>query len=168
MMEAMETVHEAGACSKVPAILREGLGWPLARIAHAVTLAHNGALSPHGLSLRTFAVLATIEAGAARSQLEIAQTVGLDKTTLVATIDDLERRGLVQRTPDPDDRRARILAITADGRELFERAAATLRATDAGIFAQMAPEDRERLKAALAALLGGPLNEYLGRPGSCV
>lgn len=168
MIEAMETVHEAGACSKVPAILREGLGWPVARIAHAVTLAHNEALSPFGLSLRTFAVLAAIEAGAARSQLEIAQTVGLDKTTLVATIDDLERRGLVQRTPDPADRRARILAATADGRELFERAAATLRATDERIFAEMAPDERERLKAAFTALLGGPLSEYLGRAGSCV
>lgn len=168
MMNPMETVHEAGACSRVPAVLREGLGWPVARIAHAVTLAHNEALSAYGLSLRTFAVLAAIEAGVARSQLEIAQMVGLDKTTLVTTIDDLERRGLVQRTADPADRRARLLAITASGRELFERASATLRATDAGIFAQMSPDDCERLKSALAALLGGPLSDYLGRAGSCV
>jgi DNA-binding MarR family transcriptional regulator len=164
----MKTVHDAGACSRVPAVLSEGLGWPVARLAHAVTQAHNGALAPHGLTLRTFSVLATIEAGVAHSQLEIAQIVGLDKTTLVATIDELESRGLVQRAADPEDRRARIVGITADGREIFERAAVTIHATDARIFSEMPPADCARLKDAFAALLGGPLSEYVGGAGSCV
>lgn len=163
----METVHEPALCSKVPPVLREGLGWPVARVAQAITSAHNDALAPHGLNLRSFAVLATIAAGAARSQLEIAQGVGLDKTTLVSAIDDLERRGLVQRRPDPDDRRARIVAVTAEGEALLSDASTVVRATEARMFAGMACEEAERVKAALVALLQGPLSEHSGRAGSC-
>ena len=164
----METLTEPSACSKVPAILREGLGWPLARAAHAVTAAHNEALTADGLNLRTFSVLAVIGARAARSQLEIAQAVGLDKTTLVATIDELERRRLVQRTPDPDDRRARIVGITPEGQSLFDRASETVRATEARIFAGMPREDALRMKTALIALLGGSLRTHSEGAGSCV
>jgi MarR family transcriptional regulator, transcriptional regulator for hemolysin len=164
----METAHKAEGCTRVPPALREGLGWPVARAAHAITLAHNEGLAHLGLSLRSFAVLATIEAGALRSQLEIAQVVGLDKTTLVATIDELERKGFVQRTPDPTDRRARIVGITAEGRAALEQAAQNVRETEARIFSEMTCEDAERIKSALIALLGGPLSSYCGRAGSCV
>jgi MarR family transcriptional regulator, transcriptional regulator for hemolysin len=164
----METAHKTEACTRVPLVLREGLGWPVARAAHAITVAHNEGLARFGLSLRHFAVLATIEAGALRSQLEIAQVVGLDKTTLVATIDELERKGFVQRTPDPNDRRARIVGITAEGRSVLEPAAANVRETEARIFSEMTCEDAERIKSALIALLGGPLSSYCGRAGSCV
>jgi DNA-binding MarR family transcriptional regulator len=164
----MQVVHEAGACSKVPAVLREGLGWPVARIAHAFTAAHNEALAPLGLSLRTFAVLATVAGGSVRSQLEIAQNVGLDKTTLVATIDDLERRALVLRKPDPDDRRARIVEITKDGQTLLQQAADSVRATERRILGGMSEEHIAQTQASLIALLSGPLFEYFDRAGSCL
>jgi MarR family transcriptional regulator, organic hydroperoxide resistance regulator len=167
MSEGMETLHDPAACSKVPPILREGLGWPVARAAHAITNAHNEALAPFSLSLRTFAVLAMIGAGAARSQLEIAQSVGLDKTTLVATIDDLEHRTLVVRAPDPSDRRARNVAITPQGRALLEQAAGAVRATEERIAAAMPAGEAERVKSSLIALIGGPLSDYLSRAGSC-
>jgi DNA-binding MarR family transcriptional regulator len=167
MIAHMETLEKPSACSKVPTVLREGLGWPVARVAHAIQNAHNEALARFDLSLRTFAVLAMIGDGAARSQLEIAQAVGLDKTTLVATIDDLERRALVRRTPDPGDRRARIVAITDEGREILEQASDVVRETEGRIFADMSCEDAQRIKAALTSLLGGPLREYSGRAGSC-
>ena len=164
----MEMTREAGACSKVPAVLREGLGWPLARIAHAFTAAHNEALAPLALNLRTFAVLAMVAAGSVRSQLEIAQSVGLDKTTLVATIDDLERRALVLRKPDPDDRRARIVEITATGQALLEAAGDAVRATERRVLAGTPPEHVEQIQASLVALLSGPLYEYFDRSGSCL
>jgi len=164
----MNLTHEAGSCSKVPAVLREGLGWPVARIAHAFTAAHNEALAPFGLSLRTFAVLATVAAGSLRSQLEIAQSVGLDKTTLVATIDDLERHALVLRKPDPDDRRARILEITAAGEALLAQASDAVRSTERKVLAGMPEERIAQTQAALVALLSGPLYEYFDRAGSCL
>ncbi|MGA7745650.1 MAG: MarR family transcriptional regulator [Candidatus Aquilonibacter sp.] len=164
----MELTHEPVACSKVPAVLREGLGWPLARIAHGFTAAHNEALGPLGLNLRTYAVLATVAGGAIRSQLEIAQSVGLDKTTLVATIDDLERRAFVLRKADSDDRRARIVEITAAGEALLLQAGETVRATERRVLADMSPENVEQIRASLIALLSGPLHAYFDRAGSCL
>ena len=124
--------------------------------------------APLGLSLRTFAVLATVAGGAARSQLEIAQNVGLDKTTLVATIDDLERRAFVLRKADSDDRRARIVEITAAGAALLLHAGDAVRATERRVLADMSPEHVEQIQASLIALLSGPLHAYFDRAGSCL
>jgi DNA-binding MarR family transcriptional regulator len=106
--------------------------------------------------------------GSLRSQREIAQSLGLDKTTLVVTIDDLERRALVLRKPDPDDRRARILEITAPGVELFAQASEAVRATERNLLAGMSDERIEQTQTALLALLSGPLREYFDRAGSCL
>jgi DNA-binding MarR family transcriptional regulator len=155
-------------CSKVPALLREGLSWPIARIAHAITQAHNEALAPFDLTLRTYAVLAMVGGGAIRSQLEIAQGVGLDKTTLVATLDDLEKRGLVARKPDPQDRRARIVSITCDGEKHLARAADATRELEAQIFAAMNAEQAAQLHESITALYHGPLAKHFDRAGSCL
>jgi DNA-binding MarR family transcriptional regulator len=164
----MSIVHEAGSCAHVPAILRDGIGWPIARAAAAIAGAHSEALMDEGLSLRTFSVLAMVGQGAARTQLGVAQTLGLDKTTLVAAIDELERRGLVARTIDPHDRRARILGITAGGSSLLSRAEMVVRETESRLFGDLSAVDAQRLKDALHALIGGPLRAYFDRAGSCV
>lgn len=160
----MESVT-SGGCAGVPAELREGIGWPIARAAHAVTQAYNAALAASGLSLRTYAVLAYIGTGRAGTQLAIAQGVGLDKTTLVATIDELERRGLVRRTPDPNDRRARIVGITGAGREVLSQAAQIAGGVEARLCACVDERDATTLKSTLIALIDGPLRERGG--GSC-
>jgi DNA-binding MarR family transcriptional regulator len=49
------------------------------------------------------------------TQIELARLVGLDKTTMVATLDELEAAGLAERRPSPSDRRARIIAVTEAG-----------------------------------------------------
>ena len=52
-----------------------------------------------------------------RTQAELAALADLDKTTMVATADALERAGLARRVPSPTDRRARIISVTEAGRE---------------------------------------------------
>src|SRR3954470_5802234 len=51
-----------------------------------------------------------------RTQIQLAALADLDKTTMVTTVDDLERRGLAERRPSATDRRARIIAVTEAGR----------------------------------------------------
>jgi MarR family transcriptional regulator for hemolysin len=51
-----------------------------------------------------------------RTQIQLAALADLDKTTMVSTVDDLERQGLAQRKPSATDRRARIVAVTEKGR----------------------------------------------------
>ncbi|MEV6348865.1 MarR family transcriptional regulator [Actinoplanes sp. NPDC051851] len=51
-----------------------------------------------------------------RTQIQLAALAGVDKTTMVGTVDELERRGLAERRPSATDRRARIIAVTEKGR----------------------------------------------------
>jgi DNA-binding MarR family transcriptional regulator len=165
----METIESRDLCSKVPASLREGLSWMLARLAQRFIGVQNGALAELGLSMRSFGVLATVSERIARTQMEIAQIVGLDKSTLVATIDDLERRGLVERRADPADRRARVVESTAQGRDLAARAAATVAQAESELLAGLHDGEAVQLKSALLGLLsrtGGHSDAI--QPGSCM
>jgi DNA-binding MarR family transcriptional regulator len=56
-----------------------------------------------------------------RTQIQLATLADLDKTTMVGTVDDLERRGLAERRPSTTDRRARIIAVTEEGRRAAEQ-----------------------------------------------
>jgi DNA-binding MarR family transcriptional regulator len=61
-------------------------------------------------------VLATIARGLPRSQLALAQQLGVDKTAMTYLLDELEEAGLIERRPDPADRRARQILSTELGR----------------------------------------------------
>ena len=162
----MDPLHLPESCSKTPPALRGAFGWALARLARAFNGAQNAALAEVDLTMRSFAVLATAADGA-RTQLEIAQVVGLDKSTLVATIDDLERRGLVERRTDPADRRARFIESTAQGRTLAARAARIIEETEAKLLEKFSPAEAAQLKSSLVALLLGGLHDEI-QPGSCI
>ena len=57
-----------------------------------------------------------------QTQIRLAERCALDKTTMVVTVDELERAGLAERRPSPTDRRARIIAVTDAGREKVAQA----------------------------------------------
>src|SRR5580692_4269546 len=81
------------------------------------------ALGPLGINGREAAVLRAIDAGGPVSQGEIARAMNVDRTTMVALIDDLQLKGLVQRRQDPDDRRKNVVDLTDAGRGTVRRAA---------------------------------------------
>ena len=74
-----------------------------------------------GLTPALFGVLNLLGAREAAIQLEIATAMGIDPSTLVSLIDQLEGAGLAKRRPHPTDRRAREVTITPKGRRLLER-----------------------------------------------
>jgi DNA-binding MarR family transcriptional regulator len=75
----------------------------------------------YGLSgFRDWIVLAALSEGGKRTQLALGHHVGLDKTTLTAVLDRLERDGFVVRTVDPLDRRARVPEATEKGLEVHQ------------------------------------------------
>src|SRR5579884_3711824 len=91
------------------------LAWLLYRAHWALETELTVALTPLGVSARGYHVLRAA-VGGEHTQTELAQLVGLDKTTMVAVVDELERAGLAERHLAPDDRRARIIAVTDAGR----------------------------------------------------
>ena len=71
------------------------------------------ALAPYGIDGRELAVLNAIADDASPSQQEVARGLGIDRTTMVAMVDALERKGLVKRNPHPADRRKNTVELTA-------------------------------------------------------
>jgi MarR family transcriptional regulator, transcriptional regulator for hemolysin len=154
-----------------PRPLTDDMSWLLARVSHALGYLFVDALAPLGLSLRTYIVLSAA-AGAAcvgtpRSQLALAQAVGLDKSTMVVTIDELERAGFVTRRPDPHDRRARVVALTPAGQQLLAQAEETIQRVELDALADISSDDKQVFHRLLKQLLAGRLNTKI-ESGSCL
>lgn len=137
--------------------LREsGLGtdisFLLARANALSVAAGNAALAPFGLKVRSFSVLA-LSAGEVRpTQRDLSEFLRLDPSQVVALIDELEKRGLVERRPDPADRRANVVNATDEGRALHDRAAAATKAAERSLHGELGEADRRVLADMLARI----------------
>src|SRR3954451_20839594 len=87
------------------------LCWLLSQASHTLTTELTAALEQVGISPRAHMVLAAALTGE-HTQIELARMVGLDKTTMVVTLDELQEAGLAERRPSATDRRARVIAVT--------------------------------------------------------
>jgi DNA-binding MarR family transcriptional regulator len=86
------------------------------------------------------------------SMRPVASLLAMDRTTLTAALKPLERRGLVKISPDPGDRRSRILILTAKGRELLARAVPVWESTHQEIEKMLAEGEADLLRAGLRAV----------------
>ena len=77
----------------------------------------------------------------------------LSSAGITSRLDRLERRGLVARHPDPDDRRGIIVELTDHGRELVDAAIAANVAKDQQLLGQLSPHDAAALQDLLRTLL---------------
>ena len=98
------------------------LGYLLKHAHLALEQRTDAVLADLGLTARDLGVLRVIASGEARSQQEAATVLGVDRTSMVALLDALERRGIVARKPSELDRRRNAVELTHDGRSLFQRA----------------------------------------------
>jgi DNA-binding MarR family transcriptional regulator len=83
-------------------------------------------LEPLGLSPRAWGVLSTLVESGPLTQIELAIATATDRTAMVYLLDELESRGLVERRPNPDDRRSYLIRLTAQGKKTQRKAAAEL------------------------------------------
>ena len=102
--------------------------------------------------VRDWLVLAALDDGRQRTQLELSRVVCVDKTTLISVLDRLEQHQLIVRTVDPSDRRVRIPQITAAGRKVYAKFAIARDAAEARALAGVGPDDRALLLQLLARI----------------
>ncbi len=76
---------------------------------------------PHGLNIKQYGLLVLLQAEGPQAQITLSQKVGLDRTSVMNTIDRLEERGLVERQPNPTDRRKHSVMLTSGGLELLNQ-----------------------------------------------
>lgn len=124
----------------------------LARTNALSLAASNAALAEHGLKVRSYAVLTVAASGDRPSQRELAAFLQLDPSQVVALVDDLEERGLVERLPDPTDRRANVVVATEAGLAKVEAARRVVQDVDSRTYASLSDSEREQLTALLKRL----------------
>jgi DNA-binding MarR family transcriptional regulator len=135
----------------------ENLCWLLSRAAWTLTTELTAAFEGLGFAPRGHQVLAAAAAGS-HSQSELAAMTGIDKTTLVVTLDGLEAAGLAERLPSPGDRRARIIAVTKAGRSKLRAADAIIHEIHEQVLAVLPERERAIFLDSLAQLVRGPLS----------
>ena len=137
----------------VPALAGR-LGYLLKHAQLRMAELNAAALAPFGITGRELAVLLAIDSQAPLSQQEAARQLGVDRTTMVALIDELEGKQFVQRRQDPADRRKNVVALTPAGRDILRKAG---KASDeaerrflAPLTGDQAAEVREALRGSLS------------------
>lgn len=122
---------------------RHDLGASFARLTRAMIDAEEPILRSHGIEMWDYVVLAALERATAPSQSELATAVHRDKTRLIPILDRLESKQLLTRTPDPADRRNRVIALTDEGRAVLTACRGDIREMEAR-FLEAVPADKRR------------------------
>jgi DNA-binding MarR family transcriptional regulator len=132
---------------------RPDLAALLVQLARELMRREEPLLAAHDLPMWDYAVLVRLGDGAVRTQAQLAESVGRDATRLIPILDRLQSRGLVERTPDPADRRNRIVALTDAGRAIMTSCRDAIRAMESDVLAALAPGEDAALLASLVTLV---------------
>jgi len=128
----------------VPA-LTDRPGFLLSQLGHHAADRFAERLRPLGLRPRHFGLLSHLAAADGRTQQQLADAMGLHRNQMVALLDDLEARGLVERRRHPDDRRAHAVFLTETARELLPRAQRAADEHDADLVRALDAQERRQL-----------------------
>ncbi|KAA2261153.1 winged helix-turn-helix transcriptional regulator [Solihabitans fulvus] len=149
----------AGETHASPGLLEARLGYLLKHAHLRLGEASAKALAPFGIEGHQLAVLVVLADGHPLSQLEAAGRLGVDRTTMVALVDTLEDRGLVERRRSATDRRRNIVELTEAGRDCLRRAEDARRDMERRFLAPLGEHEAEQFVRALQTLVAAPEND---------
>jgi DNA-binding MarR family transcriptional regulator len=148
-----------------PSTGAQDLGWLLGTLLRSYLKGAADAVRELPGGPRGYQVLSIASAGACRNQAGIADSLGVDRTVMTYLLDDLERAKLIERKPDPTDRRSRQILLTAKGvrrlAQLTERIAAVEQSLLADLTEAEGRQLRELLARATSAAGPDPAGESL-------
>jgi MarR family transcriptional regulator, transcriptional regulator for hemolysin len=149
----LENTAHAGDSGRTDGVRRpRDLAALMAPLARDLVRAEEPVLQANGLTMWAYAVLLALTAQPARSQAALAAQIGADKTRLIPILDDLQKRGLIERSPDPADRRSHLLAATPEGRRTTGKTQQEIQHQEDELLALLLPDDRAALFRALHVL----------------
>lgn len=144
---------------------RRDLAAMMVPIGRALTAGEQPILAAHGLSMWAYVVLVALADEPVRTQAALADAIRADKTRIIQVLDDLQHRGLIERSPDPSDRRSHLLSLTTAGQQLHRTARSGIRTYERRLLDRLPPAERSGLLGALATLSSLSWQE-LTAPGS--
>jgi DNA-binding MarR family transcriptional regulator len=142
-------MSDASGCDEA---LADDLGWGLGMIFRAYVKAAHAAVADLPGGPRGYQILSAAAQGTVASQLALAQHLGVDRTVMTYLLDDLEAAELIERRPDPADRRARRILATQRGLELLTTLNDRLRAAEAHVLSPLNQDARETFRLQIRLL----------------
>jgi DNA-binding MarR family transcriptional regulator len=146
--------------------LHDRLGYLLKHAQVALSEHTGAALARFHIDGRQLAVLTVLSDSAgeddgaggprAPAQHQAAGKLGVDRTTMVELLDELERKGLVQRRPDPADRRRKLIYLTAAGQVAVRDGGRAAHDAERAFLAALTPAEGDQLRVLLQRALGTP------------
>lgn len=127
----------------------------LSRLGFEVSRDFGKRLAPLGLEPRHVGLMRNILGAEGQSQHALGEALGIPASRMVALVDELEERGLVERRPEPQDRRVRAIHPTPRGRRLMNKVAEIGMAVEAAITGALSAKERKQLVELLRKLAEG-------------
>jgi DNA-binding MarR family transcriptional regulator len=124
-------------------LLTSRLGYLLKHAQLNFAASGTRALEPLGITGRQLAVLVVLDAAEPLSQLDAARELGVDRTTMVALVDELEAKGLVERHRSSEDRRKNTVVLTDHGEKALAEGERLHKQTEKVFLAELTPIERE-------------------------
>lgn len=129
--------------------LSDYIGFRMRRVQNQLSANFISKTSHYGIRAGLFSALALIEANPGLSQHELSRAVGLDKSTTVQIVDDLERRGWAKRGQSSVDRRRHALTILPEGQKALDELFEIMETVEAEVQAQLSATERPIFDGAL-------------------
>ncbi|MDA3644767.1 MarR family transcriptional regulator [Saccharopolyspora indica] len=138
---------------KTPARLTAKPSWLLSQLAvHGARLVTDG-FAEAGARGYHYRILAALDEFGAASQADLGRRCNMDRSDVVAAINELAEQGAVERAPDPDDRRRNIVTATETGTQQLQRLDRALEEVQDDLLGPLPAEDRQTFTRLLAQLL---------------
>ncbi|MFZ0215006.1 MAG: MarR family transcriptional regulator [Candidatus Dormiibacterota bacterium] len=145
--------HQSGGdAAAPPAVLADRMGFLLKHAQLRYQAIQQPALAPFDLDGRLLAVLALMATEGPALQARLSERLQVDRTTMVALVDALEHRGLVERKRDPLDRRGHQVTITKKGGNVLQQALAVTDAAERDFLDPLSRDEQHQFRALLARL----------------
>jgi DNA-binding MarR family transcriptional regulator len=141
------------------------LGFLVASVGQETMSAFRAAVAAHDVHPRQFAVLWALSAADGQSQQGLSTALHIPASRVVALVDDLESRGLLERRAHPTDRRIRPLHLTPAGRQMVELLTRAADEHEQRMFAGLSPADQVTLRHLLLRVSFNLGVETGGHPG---
>jgi DNA-binding MarR family transcriptional regulator len=137
----------------MPSRVAEMPTWLISRAyAHSHRLLVEGFASA-GVRGYHYRLLAALEEFGPASQADLGRRTSIDRSDVVAALNDLAARGLIERSPDPDDRRRNVITITRAGAKQLRDLDEVLAGVQEKLLAPLSPADRVQLVELLTRLV---------------
>ena len=134
----------------------EPLNWPghyFSRISRGLARIGDARLRALGFATAQLPVLAALKDGGAMSQTELARWAKVEQPTMAQMLSRMERDGLIERSPDPSDRRASLIALTPVAMERLPGGRAILQQGNSDMTRGLSDKEVETLVALLRRVL---------------